>query len=54
MVLVTAHNEYRNLDLKKIRSVMATPVMVDGRNFFDKQTAISAGFIYLKVGDGTQ
>jgi UDP-N-acetyl-D-mannosaminuronate dehydrogenase len=54
IALITAHNEYRTIDLNKIKSVMAAPVLVDGRNLFDEKTAISSGFTYLRVGDGTQ
>ena len=50
LVLVTAHDEYKNLDLSTVKRLMRTPVIVDGRNVFDKGDCISKGFIYRGVG----
>ena len=50
LVLVTAHDEYNDLDLDEIKRIMRTPVIVDGRNVFDKDECISKGFIYRGVG----
>ena len=50
LVLVTAHDEYKDLDLDDIKKIMRTPVIVDGRNVFDKNECISKGFIYRGVG----
>ncbi len=53
LVLMTAHSAYRNLDLDKIRSVMAAPVLVDGRNLFERGKAEAAGFEIYRLGDGS-
>jgi len=50
LVVVTAHDEYREINLDEIKKVMRTPVIVDGRNVFDKKECISKGFIYRGVG----
>lgn len=50
LVIVTAHNEYKQLDLNEIKKVMRTPVIVDGRHVLDKEECISKGFIYRCVG----
>jgi UDPglucose 6-dehydrogenase len=50
LVLVTEWQEFRGLDLAKLARVMATPVLVDGRNLFDPETAVAAGFNYTGVG----
>src|SRR6266436_4752824 len=35
LVVCTEWDEFRQLDLEKLRAVMAQPIMVDGRNLFD-------------------
>jgi UDP-N-acetyl-D-mannosaminuronic acid dehydrogenase len=50
LVLVTAHDEYSKLDLGEIKNLMRTPIIIDGRNVFDKDECISKGFIYRGVG----
>jgi len=50
VVLVTEWDEFRRLDLARIASSMHQPVMVDGRNLYDPQTARRAGFDYSGIG----
>ena len=50
LVLVTEWNEFRSLDLGKLARSMATPVLVDGRNLFQPDQAIAAGFDYTGIG----
>ena len=52
LVFVTAHSEYRNLDLNKIKKLMDTPIIIDGRNIFDKEEMIKKGFLYKGIGKG--
>jgi len=52
LVFVTAHTEYRKLDHNKIKKLMKTPIIIDGRNIFDKEDMIKKGFIYRGVGKG--
>jgi UDP-N-acetyl-D-mannosaminuronic acid dehydrogenase len=52
LAIVTKHHEYHSLDLKKIRSLMRTPITVDGRNVFKKEDAEKAGFLYQGIGKG--
>lgn len=51
VIVMVAHDEYRGLDLSDLRSWVATPVLVDGRNVFDKSTARDLGFTYAGVGN---
>ena len=39
LVLMTAHRDFARLDLRKIKRLMRTPVIVDGRRFLDPETA---------------
>ena len=50
LILATEWPEYRTLNLEKLAEAMRTPVLVDARNLFDRNQAISAGFTYLAVG----
>jgi UDP-N-acetyl-D-mannosaminuronic acid dehydrogenase len=50
IVLVTRHNEYLNLDLSLVINKMRTPVLVDGRNAYNKEECENLGFIYKGVG----
>ena len=49
-VLVTEWDEFRRLDLARMARAMARPVLVDGRNLFDPEAALRAGFDYCGVG----
>lgn len=50
LVLMTEWNQYRALDLEKLRGLMRQPVFVDLRNVYDPETVRSAGFSYMGVG----
>ncbi|MFQ5906642.1 MAG: nucleotide sugar dehydrogenase, partial [bacterium] len=50
VALVTEWDEFKNLDLKKLRLIMRSPVLIDGRNVFDPKTAQELGFVYRGVG----
>ncbi len=50
VVLMTEWNQYRALDLARIRDSMREPVFVDLRNVYDPATMRSAGFRYTGVG----
>jgi nucleotide sugar dehydrogenase len=50
LVLMTAHRNFAGLDLRKIKKLMRTPIIVDGRRFFDPGKASTLGFFYKGVG----
>ena len=50
ILLVTDHDEFLNLDLTEIKSKMKTPIIIDGRNFFDEKNISSLGFSYRAIG----
>jgi UDPglucose 6-dehydrogenase len=50
LVIATEWNEFRNLDLARLRGVMRKPVLVDVRNVLDPERARSAGFTYVSTG----
>ena len=53
-VLVTRHREYETLDLGRMRGVMRTPALADGRNGFLAATCSEAGMVCRGVGKGME
>lgn len=52
VVLVTEWDEFRQLDLPRLRDLMQTPVFVDGRNVFEPDAMRTLGFVYTGIGRG--
>jgi UDPglucose 6-dehydrogenase len=50
LVVLTEWDEFRWLDFDKVRSVMATPRVVDTRNLLDRAALVRLGFTYRNVG----
>ncbi len=50
LTIVTEWNEFRALDLERIKSSMKAPVMVDLRNIYNPDEMAEAGFQYTCVG----
>jgi UDPglucose 6-dehydrogenase len=50
IVVVTEWNEFRQLDLTKLKRVMRRPVVVDGRNIYDPVEMRERGFVYRGIG----
>jgi UDPglucose 6-dehydrogenase len=50
IVLMTEWNQFRNLDLARIREALRQPVFVDGRNVYDPARMSDLGFVYEGVG----
>jgi UDPglucose 6-dehydrogenase len=48
---MVAHDPYRELDLENLKTWLRMPVLIDGRNVFDKRKAQEAGFTYRGVGN---
>jgi UDPglucose 6-dehydrogenase len=53
VVLCTEWDEFKDLDLDKLKSVMRYPVFVDGRNVFDPDDMTRRGFTYYSMGRST-
>jgi UDPglucose 6-dehydrogenase len=50
LVVVTEWNEFRLLDLARLRRAMRRPVLVDGRNIYDPAEMHELGFVYRGIG----
>ncbi|MGH2652929.1 MAG: UDP-glucose dehydrogenase family protein [Actinomycetota bacterium] len=50
MVVCTEWEEFRSLDPRRLKELMAYPVVVDGRNLLDPRAMEEAGFTYYAMG----
>src|SRR5437588_6227761 len=50
VLLVTEWEEFRQLDLERMKRVMRRPVIVDGRNLYEPNVMRELGFVYRGVG----
>ena len=50
VVIVTEWEQFRALDLDRLKAVMASPVVVDLRNIYRAEEMVGRGFIYESVG----
>ena len=50
LVIVTEWNQFRMLDLERLRELLAEPVIVDLRNIYEPGPVRRAGFAYIGVG----
>ncbi|MCM8771296.1 MAG: UDP-glucose/GDP-mannose dehydrogenase family protein [Candidatus Omnitrophica bacterium] len=50
LVIITDWNEFKELDLKRIKKVLRHPLIIDGRNIYDRQQMKQLGFKYVSVG----
>jgi UDPglucose 6-dehydrogenase len=50
LVVVTEWNEFRRPDFDKMKSLMRTPVIFDGRNIYDPAMLHQKGFTYYGIG----
>ncbi len=48
IILMTAHDQFRELDVEKLRRVMRTPVFIDGRRVFSPEAM--SGYTYRAIG----
>lgn len=50
LLFITEWDEFKKLDLRKVKEVMANPIIVDGRNIFEPVTVRELGFEYYSIG----
>ena len=50
LAVVTEWNEFKQIDLEKVKSLMQEPVIIDGRNIYDPEKIKALGFKYVGVG----
>jgi UDPglucose 6-dehydrogenase len=52
VLLLTEWNEFKQLDMDRVRARMRQPVLLDGRNVYEPEELRAAGFTYAGVGRG--
>lgn len=52
LLVLTPWNEFKHLDMARIRDSMNEPILIDGRNLYDPDELRSLGFEYRGVGRG--
>jgi UDPglucose 6-dehydrogenase len=50
LIVLTDWNEFKEIDLEKVKTMMKSPNIIDGRNIYDPQEAKKLGFSYVGVG----
>jgi len=50
LVIITEWNEFRRPNFEKMKKLMRSPVIFDGRNIFDPKEMRSIGFTYYGIG----
>jgi UDPglucose 6-dehydrogenase len=50
VLIVTEWNEFRRPDFERMKSLLKTPVIIDGRNVYDPEVMEQHGFTYLSMG----
>jgi UDP-N-acetyl-D-mannosaminuronate dehydrogenase len=53
VILVTAHNEFKNIEIKSLTQKMNTPIFIDTRGIIDMTSAKNAGVIFRGIGRGS-
>jgi UDPglucose 6-dehydrogenase len=50
LVVLTEWNEFKELDLRKVKKLLNQPVIIDGRNMYDPAKMKALGFRYFSIG----
>jgi UDPglucose 6-dehydrogenase len=50
LVVVTPWNEFKQLDLEKVKDLLKSPIIYDGRNIYDPKVMKEMGFTYRAIG----
>ncbi|RLT44615.1 MAG: UDP-glucose/GDP-mannose dehydrogenase family protein [Chloroflexi bacterium] len=52
LLVVTEWDEFKHLDMRRVKENMAQPILVDGRNIYSPEQMAAFGFTYRAVGRG--
>jgi UDPglucose 6-dehydrogenase len=52
VVLMTEWNEFKQLDLRRLKNLMKSPIIVDARNVYEPEQLADLGFSYRGIGRG--
>jgi len=54
LILLTEWNEFRGLDLGRVKDLLASPLVIDLRNIYQPQEMAAAGLTYFSIGRPAQ
>lgn len=49
-IFVTAHSRYKSMKLKNLVQKMRNPIIIDGRDLYERKKCIKEGFVYKGIG----
>ncbi len=52
LVICTEWNEFKQLDLQRIKGLLRNPIIIDGRNIYEPLDMAQLGFTYVAMGRG--
>jgi len=52
LLILTEWDEFKNLNLSRIKQLLKQPIIIDGRNIYDPRLMKEHGFIYIGMGRG--
>lgn len=50
LLILTEWDEFKKMNIKKIKTLMTHPVIIDGRNIFDPEKMKKLGIVYKSIG----
>ncbi|MCZ2127576.1 MAG: UDP-glucose/GDP-mannose dehydrogenase family protein [Anaerolineales bacterium] len=50
LMIITEWNEFKQLDLTRIKSLLNSPILFDGRNIYEPRRMKELGFVYRAIG----
>jgi len=50
LIIITEWDEFKNIDLKRVKLLLRQPIIIDGRNIYDPQEMRKLGFTYCGTG----
>ena len=52
VILMTEWNEFKQLDLRRMKNLMKSPILIDARNVYEPEQMADMGFSYRGIGRG--
>ena len=53
LVIATPWNEFKQLDMERIKEALKTPILLDGRNMYEPEKMRNMGFVYRALAVDT-
>lgn len=50
LAILTEWNEFKQADLERVKNMMKSPLIIDGRNLYDPKNMVKLGFTYISTG----